>query len=88
MQLLCRQEAADHARWKEAFDDHGEARSLAGLTLMQMWREADNAGAVWLMFDVNVRDKAEAFIDGAESQLFAERAGVTRADWHFVKPAF
>ncbi len=45
MHLLCHFDTPDFAAWKSAFDDDAEDRMQAGLTLLQMWRSADNAPA-------------------------------------------
>ncbi len=43
-------------------DGDAEDRMQAGLTLLQMWRSADNASAVVCLFEVNDRKHAEAWV--------------------------
>ena len=62
MHLLCHFDTTDFAAWKAAFDDDAENRRLAGLTLLQMWRSADNASAVVCLFEVNDRRRAEDWV--------------------------
>ena len=88
LQLLCRVVTGGFDNWKRAFDDGGEARDMAGLTLMQMWREADQPDIVWMVFSIASRDKARAFVDGPEAAFRDSRSGASASDWHFVEPAF
>lgn len=63
MQLLCQIETADPASWRGAFDADAENRGQAGLTLLQIWNAADSRGEFFLLFEVNDRRKAEAWIE-------------------------
>lgn len=67
MQLLTQTSTDDFAGFKAAFDADAEKRMNAGLTLMQMWHDADDAGTVLCLFDANDRAKAKAWLD-AEAQ--------------------
>ena len=62
MQLLCRIDTPDYAAWRRAFDDDAEERGRAGLTLLQLWREADAENRVAALFQVNDRDRAAAYL--------------------------
>ncbi len=61
MHLLLHITTADFPAWKTAFDADAEAHRLAGLTVMQVWRDADTTDAHVLM-QVNDRAKAEAWV--------------------------
>lgn len=64
MQLLCQFETEDYDAWRRDFDDDAENRMHAGLTLLQLWREADGAaGAPFALFEVNDQGKARAWLD-------------------------
>ncbi|GHF38097.1 hypothetical protein [Seohaeicola zhoushanensis] len=63
MHLLTETTAPDFATWKSAFDADTEDRGTAGLTLLQMWRGADDPNAVTCLFEVNDRDRAQAWLD-------------------------
>jgi hypothetical protein len=63
MQLLIDYATTDYAAWKAAFDRDAEDRMQAGLTLMQIWRGADEPNAVTCLFRVNDRDRAQAWLD-------------------------
>ena len=60
MNMLVSFAPSDVSAWKEAFDADYEDRMNAGLTVLQLWRDADGSGVVAL-FDVNDRGKAEAW---------------------------
>ncbi len=62
MQMLCQIDTPDFTSWKSAFDDDAEDRMQAGLTLLQMWRDADHGSAVLCLFKVNDRKRAESWI--------------------------
>ena len=62
MQLLTETTAADFAAFKSDFDAAASVRMEAGLTLLQMWREADAPGTVLCLFEVNDRARAESWL--------------------------
>ena len=88
LHLLMRSQTSDFDSWKSAFDAGAEGRGMAGLTLMQLWREVDRPATVWAVFEVANRDKAQAFVTGPEAAERDRRAGVTASDWHFLETAF
>ena len=62
MQLLCQLDTADFGGWKRDFDSEATDRMEAGLTLLQMWRDADTRSRVLLLFEVSNRARAEAWL--------------------------
>ena len=56
-QLLLRFDSFD----RPAFDADAEARGQAGLTLLQLWKEA--GGAHWALFSVTDPDRARGWLD-------------------------
>ncbi len=62
MQLICRYDTIDWPEWRAAFDDGAEDRRAAGLTLLQLWRDADTPSAAVALFEVTDRPRAEAWI--------------------------
>ncbi len=62
MQLLCQLDTADFPGWKADFDAEATDRMEAGLTLLQMWRGVDSRAGVWMLFEVNHRPAAEAWL--------------------------
>lgn len=63
MQLLTETSIPDVAAFKSAFDADAERRMNAGLTLLQMWRAADNDTQVLCLFKVNDRARAQNWMD-------------------------
>ena len=63
MQLLTQTTATDAAAFKTSFDADTENRMNAGLTLLQMWHDADDAATVLCLYKVNDRDRAAAWLD-------------------------
>lgn len=85
MQMLVRNDVTDFDAWKSAFDDDYEARMTAGLSVLQIWREAEKPSTVWYLLDVNDKGKAEAFMKGDHARLSNERAGVTGSEFHLLE---
>lgn len=86
LQLLVQQRVADYAAWRRVFDDDAEARGDAGLTLLQLWRDADDGALVWMLFEVGDRKGAAAYLDGL-GRLHAGQGGAEVLGQHFVKTA-
>jgi hypothetical protein len=63
MQLLCQLDTADFAGWKADFDAEASDRMEAGLTLLQLWRDADSRSRVLMLFEVNDRRLAQGWLD-------------------------
>jgi hypothetical protein len=74
MQLLLDVTAPDPAAWKARFDAQAENIRNAGMTLLQMWRGADQPGEVTLLFEVNDRPRAQAWLDKEAALGAAYRA--------------
>ncbi|MBS1302540.1 hypothetical protein [Loktanella sp. SALINAS62] len=62
MQMLADITTGDFDAFKSSFDADAEKRMAAGLTLMQMWRVADDAQRVVCLFDVNDRKRAQDWL--------------------------
>ncbi|WP_206615113.1 hypothetical protein [Mesobaculum littorinae] len=87
MQLLARFETRNAATWRQSFDAAAESRGAAGLTVLQIWQEADSPGTAWVLFEVSDPARARSYIDTGQAALHDTEAGVTSAQWHFVKTA-
>lgn len=79
MQLILQSPAPDFVSWKTEFDSTAEARRDAGLSLLQLWRDADQP-AVFALFEVADRKRAQEWL-AKEVSL-----GAT-ATVHFVETA-
>jgi hypothetical protein len=62
MQLLCQLDTSDFPGWKRDFDSEAIERMEAGLTLLQMWRDADSRSRVLMLFEANDRPRAEGWL--------------------------
>ena len=60
MQLPTRIETGGFDAWRRDFDAASEGRSRAGLSLLQIWRDADAPGTAHLLFEV--RDRARDYL--------------------------
>jgi len=63
MQMLCTYDEAGAADWKAGFDADAEGRAQAGLTLLQLWRDADAPSRAIALFEVNDKARAKAWLD-------------------------
>ena len=62
MQLLTRLETSSYDAWRRAFDGDAEGRRTAGLSLLQIWREAGAPDTALCLFEVRDRARAEAYL--------------------------
>lgn len=83
MQLLHIVDTTGFEDWKSGFDARTEDRMSAGLTLMQMWHDADKAGRVLCLFEANDRAKAKSYLD--KTAAMADH--VSSASHHFLRTA-
>lgn len=87
MQLIIHLEVTDFATWKRAFDNDAEARSAAGLTVLQIWKDADSDTRASVLLSVNDRARAQAWLDRSAA-LSGDDAGTVRGtSSHFLKTA-
>jgi hypothetical protein len=62
LQLLCQLDTPDYPAWRRDFDSEATERMEAGLTLLQIWRDADSRSRVFLLFQVNDRARAQGWL--------------------------
>lgn len=62
MQLLAEFDTGGYEAWKAEYGADAEDRMRAGLTQLQIWRDADRPGAVLCLFEINDRARAEAWL--------------------------
>lgn len=86
MQLIAHRKVKDYDAWRAVFDDDAESRGKAGMTLMQLWREADDTTRVWMLFEVSDRAMASEYLEGL-GQIHAQQGGTTEAGHHFLRLA-
>jgi uncharacterized protein (TIGR02246 family) len=85
--MFCRNRVADFAIWKPIFDSYAEAQRQAGLHLKELWREVDDVDNVFVLFDTESVDRANAFLTEGEGAGVGEAAGVLEAEFHFLESA-
>jgi len=84
LQLISRYDTDDFDAWHGVFRSERETMGHAGLSVLQIWREPDRPATAWVLWRVNDRSAAAAFLAG-EARAGAERAGVRDAVHHFVQ---
>ena len=62
MQLIVTFDTTGFDAWKADYDAHSETRNNAGLTMMQMWRDADDSNRAVVLFEVSDRKRAEDWL--------------------------
>ena len=87
MQLISHYFVTDFATWKGAFDGDHESRSQAGLTVLQIWKDADSADHAFVLCEVNDRTRAEAWTQRTDALSVDDGGTVTRASHFFIETA-
>lgn len=86
MQLIAHMKLRDYGAWRRAFDDDAESRGNAGLTLLQLWRQTDDANVVWMLYEVSEPAMADDYLEGL-GQLHAEQSGASMGGHVFLETA-
>jgi hypothetical protein len=74
--LIVKFAVEDVNRWRSVFDQWDTARSVAGLTNVQVFRAEDRHNEVLVLSDVADPAKARAMLGSAELREAMQRAGV------------
>lgn len=85
MQLICHYDVSDFARWRSAFDKDAGSRREAGLTVLQVWRDADDPGHAITLMSVNDRDRAKAWLARSDALSSDDGGTVTATRDYFVE---
>lgn len=85
MQLICKFDLTDFDSWKRAFDADDEARRQAGLSVLQIWRVADDTERALVLLNVNDRARAKEWINRSDALQSDDGGTVTNATHHFVR---
>lgn len=62
MQLLLALDTTDYAGWRRDWDSEAPDRMEAGLTQLQLWRDADSRTRVLVLLQANDRPRAEGWL--------------------------
>ena len=87
MQLICHYCVTAFDDFKAAFDDDAEARRNAGLTVLQIWRDADTDTHAFVLMELNDRPRAQDWIDRSSALVSDDKGTVTRATSYFIETA-
>jgi hypothetical protein len=87
MQLICHFEVTNFADWQTAFAADEEARRDAGLSVLQIWRDADSTTHAFALLNVNDRKRADAWITRSNALSSDDASTVTSASHYFIETA-
>ena len=87
MQLICHFEVTAFDSWQTAFNADDEARRDAGLSVLQIWRDADSTTHAFALLSVNDRARAEGWITRSNALHSDDANTVTHASYFFIKTA-
>lgn len=87
MQMIVHQHITGFDAWKAAFDADAEARRNAGLTVLQVWKDADSDTHAFFLLQVNDRDKAQAWIDRSDALHGDDGNTVLSSSAYFMETA-
>lgn len=87
MQMICHFEVTNFSDWQTAFLADDEARRDAGLTVLQIWRDADSTTHAFALLSVNDRPRAEGWITRSNALHSDDANTVTHASHFFIETA-
>jgi hypothetical protein len=87
VQMLCRNQVKNYAKWRKIFNADATAHRAAGLILRNVWREKKRSNTVYFVFDITDMRKAKAFVNAPDAIEQAKRSGVVDGEYHFLKSA-
>ncbi|MFT6673873.1 MAG: hypothetical protein ACJAVM_000044 [Sulfitobacter sp.] len=87
MQMICHHEVTNFDDWKAAFDADHAARHAAGLTVLQVWKDADSNTHAFFLLSVNDRDKAQGWIERSNALAGDDAGTVRHASAYFLETA-
>lgn len=87
MQLIAHYEVTDFTAWQAAFTADDESRRDAGLSVLQIWRDADSTTHAFALLSVNDRAKANAWVARSNALQSDDAGTVTNASHYFIETA-
>ncbi|MEH6646697.1 hypothetical protein [Sulfitobacter sp.] len=86
-QMICHFEVTSFDDWHAAFQADEEARRDAGLSVLQIWRDADSTTHAFALLSVNDRARADAWITRSNALSSDDASTITHASHFFIKTA-
>jgi hypothetical protein len=74
--LLVRHKVEDFAAWKKVFDSHAPAQREAGLSIKNIFHNADEPNEVFLLFEAETIEGARGFVTSPRVPNAQEVSGV------------
>ena len=84
MQLLVRNKVKDFSKWLAYFESEAGAAARYGVTLAQMWQNADDPNDVFFLLDIDDVERANAFMARPESEEIGIKSGVIDGEIHYL----
>jgi hypothetical protein len=83
--MLVRARIRDFSSWKTVYDAHEPMRAKAGLTEKHLFRSADDANEIVLLFQAQDLSRAREFAASADLRERVQESGVVdRPDVYFL----
>ena len=79
-------DTADYNAWRDVFDGERKGLGRAGLHPLKVLHEAETPNRVWILFEVDDKRRAEAWIEGGRV-TGDERSGITGEQHMFLETA-
>ncbi len=86
LQMLCMNRLKDYSKWRVIFDANIDMALKAGLHLKNIWRQEDEPDTVYFLFDIEDRERADAFVNDPASAETGVNAGVIDGWIKYVEP--
>ena len=74
--MIVRHSVRDYGAWRPVYDGHEAARTAAGLTNGRVYRSAEDANDILLLFDTADRRRAEEFGRSDDLKTAMQNSGV------------
>lgn len=87
MQLISHYHVTNYTDWKAAFDADDASRRDAGLTVLQIWKDADSDTHAFTLLDVNDRPRAEGWTKRTDALSSDDAGTVSSASHYFIETA-
>ncbi len=85
MQMIVHQTVSNFTDWKTAFDADAEARRNAGLTVLQVWKDASSDTHAFVLLEVNNREKAQGWVDRSNALASDDGGTVNSSSAYFLE---